>query len=102
MTLCVCCCVFLYIPRPPRSTRTVTLLPYTTLFRSVLGRQAGTVYAVDSVDFTLEPGQTLGLVGESGCDKSTLGRTLVRLMEPTAGEIHLDGDRKSTRLNSSH
>lgn len=49
------------------------------------------VRAVDDVSFTLESGETLGLVGESGCGKSSLGRTLVRLEKPTAGEIILNG-----------
>lgn len=49
------------------------------------------VRAVDDVSFTLESGETLGLVGESGCGKSSLGRTLVRLERPTAGEIILNG-----------
>ena len=49
------------------------------------------VKAVDDVSFTLKKGRTLGLVGESGCGKTTLGRTIIRLIEPTAGEVFYDG-----------
>jgi oligopeptide/dipeptide ABC transporter ATP-binding protein len=57
----------------------------------LLQRAAGTVYAVDGVSFTIGQGETLGLVGESGCGKSTVGRTVLRLTEPTGGSIAIDG-----------
>jgi oligopeptide transport system ATP-binding protein len=56
------------------------------------GLRKGTVRAVDGVSFTVERGQTLGLVGESGCGKSTTARMLVRLVAPTSGRILLDGE----------
>ncbi len=57
----------------------------------VLRREVGKVYAVNDVSFELEAGRTLGIVGESGCGKTTLGRALVRLNEPTAGSVRFDG-----------
>jgi oligopeptide/dipeptide ABC transporter ATP-binding protein len=59
--------------------------------KGLLQRAAGTVYAVDGVSFTIAQGETLGLVGESGCGKSTVGRTVLRLTEPTGGSIAIDG-----------
>ncbi len=55
--------------------------------KGLLSRLSGHVLAVDGVSFTIRRGETLGLVGESGCGKSTVGKTLLRLIEPTAGEV---------------
>lgn len=59
----------------------------------LLSRVTGQVHAVDGVSFTLDRGETLSVVGESGCGKSTVGRTVLRLMPPTSGEVWLDGTR---------
>ena len=57
----------------------------------VLKRVVGFVYAVDGVSFEIKQGETLGLVGESGCGKSTVGRVLLKLYDPTSGEVLFDG-----------
>ena len=59
--------------------------------KSLLRRQTGLLRAVDDVSLAIQTGETLGLVGESGCGKTTLGRLLIRLMEPTSGSIIFDG-----------
>ena len=58
---------------------------------SLAGRVAGRVHAVENVSFTIQPGETLALVGESGCGKSTIGRAILRLIDPDDGVIRVDG-----------
>src|SRR5437016_5974403 len=87
-------------------TGTPPLLEVTDLVKhypvrsGILRRRAGTVHAVDGVSFSLGSGETLGLVGESGCGKSTVARSVLRLIEPTAGHIRLNG-RDITHLGKS-
>src|SRR5262249_26561857 len=68
------------------------LVKYFPIGRGVLsGRASGLVHAVDGVTFDVRRGETLGLVGETGCGKSTLARLVTRLLEPTSGQIVYDG-----------
>ena len=68
-------------------------------FTSGFGRTKTVVKAVDGIDFTINRGQTFGLVGESGCGKTTTGRTIIRLYKPTGGEVFFNGELISGKLN---
>jgi oligopeptide/dipeptide ABC transporter ATP-binding protein len=59
--------------------------------KGILKRTVGHVYAVDGITFTVRRGETLGIVGESGCGKSTMGRSILRLIEPTSGSVTFEG-----------
>ncbi|MGW6796053.1 ABC transporter ATP-binding protein [Streptomyces chartreusis] len=59
--------------------------------KGLLQRQTGAVRAVDGIDFEVRKGETLGVVGESGCGKSTMGRLITRLLEPTGGKVEFEG-----------
>ncbi len=62
---------------------------------------AGLLHAVDGVNFTIDEGKTLGVVGESGCGKSTLGRVILHLLDNTDGQIFFDGE-DITRVSKKH
>jgi oligopeptide transport system ATP-binding protein len=67
------------------------LMMHFPIYRGVIQRQVGAVRAVDGVSFDIQRGETLGLVGESGCGKSTTGRTILQLYKPTAGSVLFEG-----------
>ena len=67
------------------------LMMHFPIYRGLFQRQVGAVRAVDGITFDIKRGETLGLVGESGCGKSTAGRTILQLYKPTAGEVHFEG-----------
>ena len=69
----------------------VDLKKHFPIRRGLLSRVAANVRAVDGVSFHIDEGETLGLVGESGCGKTTAGRTILRLLRPTEGRVEFDG-----------
>jgi oligopeptide transport system ATP-binding protein len=80
--------------------RVKNLKKHFPIMRGVLRRQVGAVQAVDGISFDIYEGETLGLVGESGCGKSTAGRTILQLLAPTDGEVYF-GDKELTALNKT-
>jgi oligopeptide/dipeptide ABC transporter ATP-binding protein len=80
-------------PTPDPLLSVKGLVKHFPVKRGLLQRTVGQVHAVDGISFDIAPGETLGLVGESGCGKSTAGKTILKLVEPTAGEVRLAGER---------
>src|SRR5918995_2220450 len=78
--------------------RVKNLKKYFPIRGGLFSRQVARVHAVDDVSFEILPGETLGLVGESGCGKSTTGRAILRLIEPTSGEVWFE-DKNVTTLD---
>lgn len=75
------------------------LKKYFPIYGGIFQRTVGNVKAVDDISFEVKKGETLALVGESGCGKSTTGRTLLRLLEPTEGKVYFEGE-ELTKLNN--
>ncbi|MGE5582234.1 MAG: ABC transporter ATP-binding protein [Bacillota bacterium] len=73
----------------------VNIKKYFPVDRTLFGRVLTQVHAVDNVSFTIQQGETVGLVGESGCGKTTIGRLILHLLEPTAGEVFFNGQKLS-------
>ena len=68
------------------------LVTYFPVHAGILQRVVAWVQAVDDISFAIRKGETLGLVGESGCGKTTVGRTILRLVEPRSGKVTFDGE----------
>ena len=82
----------LLLPPDPEAILEVRhLKKYFVLKKTLMGKPISTLKAVDDVSFKVTPGETLGIVGESGCGKTTMGRTVLKLHQPTAGQIFFEG-----------
>jgi oligopeptide transport system ATP-binding protein len=81
---------------PPPLLEVRNLVKHFPIHGGLLRREVERVHAVDGVSFELQPGETLGVVGESGCGKSTTGRCILRLIEPTSGEVWFEGQKVTT------
>lgn len=79
------------VHKDARVLEVVDLKKHFPIYKGVFNRLVGQVHAVDGVSFAIDAGETLGLVGESGCGKTTVGRTILRLLKPTEGQIRLHG-----------
>ncbi len=78
-------------PNPEAILEVRHLKKYFTLKKTLMGKPLSSLKAVDDVSFVVMPGETLGIVGESGCGKTTMGRTILKLHEPTSGQVFFNG-----------